>query len=1032
MRILNSVAQEAFDSPPVFNSFERKQYFDFPQAIQQTAAGLRTPANQLCFLLSCGYFKASKHFFPVWTFRRRDVEYVAGRAGLGLGEIDLDRYPKETSSRHRALILDFYGFRAFSQHGRSILAEEIARLVRFQLQPKLILWRCVDVLVREKIEVPGYFLLADLILSAINTHNQTLAATVERTLDTETRALLADLLTQEPLEGGTAPGKTSAYKLTLMKNLSQSTKPSKVKERVADLDLVRGLYHQLNPALQTLALKPEGIRYYAYSVIRSKIFQLIRRDDPDRYLHVIAFTAHQCYRLQDNLVDVLLASLQSFQNGAIREHKEQCYARREQRNESLKALVGYLDHTLVGTLTTIDTITEDGALSDAEKVIRIRALLATRETRHLLQQDQVAELKASLVRELSEDDYYKILESKSVWIQNRVSPILKALTFQGDPGTRKLVDAIEHFKERDGAVDKSAPTGFLDSTERAAVNKDGKFRVSLYKVLLFLQVQGAIKSGALNLKHSYKYRPLDDYLIDRARWLRDKQQLIERAGLEAFVDPYKVLKELDEALYQQYFITNQNITEAKNPHIKFGKNGGFTLATPKQEESDAGPLQHFFPDRRFVPLAEILATVNRCSHYVDELQHWQQRYHHGEPSEATIYAGLIGIGCTIGLRKMMHISHPINEAELERTVNWHFSLDGLQAANDRILRLIDHLELPNLARCSPDRLHTSSDGQKFEVRVDSLNANYSYKYFGKGQGVSVYTFRDERDLLWYSTVFSSAERESAYVIDGLMHNEVVRSDIHSTDAFGFSELVFGVSHLLGFSYAPRFKNLQRQRLYIFKSRKGSDRSSWKIQPTGYADDEIAIQYWDDILRLIATIKLKEVTASDLFRRLNSYSKQHALYQALKAFGQIPKSLFILRLIDDPVLRQAIEKQMDRIEHAHRFTRAVSVGNPREFLQAEKEDQQLAEACKRLIKNCIICWNYLYLSQKLEEAEDAASREAFLDAVAHGSAISWQHINLLGEYDFSEEKLQDKVGIKPPKLTAKQAQILGAAESPYSP
>ena len=33
----------------------------------------------------------------------------------------------------------------------------------------------------------------------------------------------------------------------------------------------------------------------------------------------------------------------------------------------------------------------------------------------------------------------------------------------------------------------------------------------------------------------------------------------------------------------------------------------------------------------------------------------------------------------------------------------------------------------------------------------------------------------------------------------------------------------------------------------------------------------------------------------------------------------------------------------------RFTRAVSVGNPREFLQAEKEDQEMAEACKRLIK-----------------------------------------------------------------------------------
>jgi hypothetical protein len=31
---------------------------------------------------------------------------------------------------------------------------------------------------------------------------------------------------------------------------------------------------------------------------------------------------------------------------------------------------------------------------------------------------------------------------------------------------------------------------------------------------------------------------------------------------------------------------------------------------------------------------------------------------------------------------------------------------------------MDRLELPNLARRLPDQLHTSSDGQKFEVRID--------------------------------------------------------------------------------------------------------------------------------------------------------------------------------------------------------------------------------------------------------------------------------------------------------------------------
>ena len=79
------------------------------------------------------------------------------------------------------------------------------------------------------------------------------------------------------------------------------------------------------------------------------------------------------------------------------------------------------------------------------------------------------------------------------------------------------------------------------------------------------------------MDHSYKYRPLDDYLIDRGRWQRDKQQLIERAGLEAFVDPRKTLKELDEALYQQYLLTNRNIAEEKCRAVLKNDNSGVRL-----------------------------------------------------------------------------------------------------------------------------------------------------------------------------------------------------------------------------------------------------------------------------------------------------------------------------------------------------------------------------------------------------------------------------------------------------------------------
>lgn len=327
------------------------------------------------------------------------------------------------------------------------------------------------------------------------------------------------------------------------------------------------------------------------------------------------------------------------------------------------------------------------------------------------------------------------------------------------------------------------------------------------------------------------------------------------------------------------------------------------------------------------------------------------------------------------------------------------------------------MELPNIYRRQPGKLHTASDGQKFEVKTDSLNANYSFKYFGKGQGISANTFIDERNLLWHSLVFSAAERESAYVIDGLMHNDVIKSDIHSTDTHGYSEAIFAATHLLGISYAPRIKNLKKQTRYIFKSRKKSGHPDWQIKPDKYINRDIIEECWDDILRLIATIKLKETTASDIFRRLNSYSKQHRLYQALKAFGQIIKSDFILRYIDDVELRQAIEKQLNKVELANRFTRAVAVGNPSEFTQGDKEEQEIAEACNRLIKNTIVCWNYLYLSQKLARMKEPEQKERLLSAIASHSVISWAHTNMLGEYDFSDNKLKDSVGIVFPKIAA---------------
>ena len=39
------------------------------------------------------------------------------------------------------------------------------------------------------------------------------------------------------------------------------------------------------------------------------------------------------------------------------------------------------------------------------------------------------------------------------------------------------------------------------------------------------------------------------------------------------------------------------------------------------------------------------------------------------------------------------------------------------------------------------------------------------------------------------------------------------------------------------------------------------------------------------------------------------------------------------------------------------------------------------------------------------------------ALKEGSIVIWHHLNLHGEYDFSEEKLQDSAGFELPKILA---------------
>ena len=54
----------------------------------------------------------------------------------------------------------------------------------------------------------------------------------------------------------------------------------------------------------------------------------------------------------------------------------------------------------------------------------------------------------------------------------------------------------------------------------------------------------------------------------------------------------------------------------------------------------------------------------------------------------------------------------------------------------------------------------------------------------------------------------------------------------------------------------------------------------------YLDKDEIIDSWDDILRLMVSLKLGKTTAYQVFKLLNSYVKQNSLEAAFKEFGRI--------------------------------------------------------------------------------------------------------------------------------------------------
>ena len=492
-------------------------------------------------------------------------------------------------------------------------------------------------------------------------------------------------------------------------------------------------------------------------------------------------------------------------------------------------------------------------------------------------------------------------------------------------------------------------------------------------------------------------------MIGDERWTA-KDAVLREIGAPILIRPIEeTLAALREKLEQKFILINQRIESGANRHIKVrgaGDKRRWTLVYPSEEEPINSP---FFGELPAIGIADLLWFVHAETNFLSAFTHVLDRYVKHDPPGHEILACLIAFGTNMGLWKMAAVSD-LSYSSLRATARNHLRLETLRAGNDSIsnalagLPMFQHYDIQ-------EAIHSSSDGQRIETQIDTINARFSSKYFGLKKGISSYTLLANHVPINARTI-GAQEHESHYVFDVLYNNTTeIKPDRHSTDTHGTNQVNFWILHAFGYEFAPRYRDLHKKMSTLVGFEHPGQYGNALIKPARKVNEPLICQEWPNVQRIMASLAQKDVTQATIVRKLSAYARQNKTKKALWELDNICRTLYILDFIDDVTLRQSVQKALNRGEAYHRFRRAIAYVNAGKLHVHTEAEQQIWNECSRLIANAVIYYNAAISSRVLQHKQAAGDDET-VEILKGISPVAWQHVNLFGRFEFNKRARVD--------------------------
>jgi TnpA family transposase len=981
-------AQEVDDlfGLPRFIEEDRQLHFDLSPAERELLDGVFTISVSAHLVLQLGYFKAKRQFF-VYALEAvaADLEHILRRYFPMRRVAEIKTLSKPTRLEQQRLILKLFDYQLCTAAAKVELEQKARRVAMLSAQPVFILRELLQYLAHRRVITPGYSYLQDMI-------GQTVAGELFRITDLLGQALKPEV--ERQLEA-LLEADEGMYRISLLKHEPKDFSYGELRQEIERRKFFQQLFEFGQSFLASAGLSNESVKYYASLVQFYTVYKLRRMAVPTARLYLLCFASHRFRQINDNLIEAFIHLVSQYEQQAKLASEEAATNALTEASENLQAagqvLNLFLDPSIADWTPFSKVRQQAFSLLDASRFAQVSEYMRKIEfdktafewsyygTLH-------AKFKLNLRHLFCNLDFAGLVED---------APLLEAVTF--------LQELLRQGKSLRQSSSADFPTGiFAKGVQRymytaTEKRKDRLLEADRYEFLVYRLLRKALEAGNVYVRDSNEFRSFEDDLIRADLW-KDKDAVLREIGAPILLAPIEeTLAEFHAELEAKFERVNRRIENGDNKHIKVTGTGDkrrWSLVYPTEEEPINSP---FYGQLSGIGIADLLRFVAGKTGFLSAFTHVLGSYVKQEADSRHVLACIVAMRTNMGLWKMAEVSG-LSHSVLMTTARNFLRAETLHAANDGVANATAALSMFDQYDIDGTK-HSSSDGQRVETQIPTINARHSSKHFGLKKGVSAYTLVANH-VPCNARIIGTHEHESHFVYD-ILHNNTTDIQLarHSTDSHGTNQVNFLLLFFDGHQFAPRYRDLHKRMSGLVGSRHPSHYAECLIRPHRKTLDALIVKEWPNIQRILASLAQKDVTQATVVRKLSSYTRQNQTKKALWELDNILRTIYILDFIDDPQLRQSVQKALNRGEAYHRMRRAISYVNSGKFRVKTEAEQQIWNECSRLIANVIIYYNTLILSRVYEQKVAVGDSEA-ISILKSISPVAWRNVNLIGNFDFT--------------------------------